>query len=175
MENPTSEIVIESAAVPRNSRKHRRLDDDRHDTGGTDSLFAKTSATSPTHAFTAKPTPSFKDLLMRNVTNLPPESEEIIDEEDIIIEDGEVVRSEINGLPSIAFLDRILSLAKKSLGQTVVIELLGRRIGYATLRNKIYELWKPSQLIKLMNIENDYFLVSFRTKSDYDRILSEEP
>ncbi|KAK8989991.1 hypothetical protein V6N11_064400 [Hibiscus sabdariffa] len=103
------------------------------------------------------------------------ESEELMDEDDIVIEEGDIVRKKINGVISIDFLERILSLAKKSLDHTVVVKLLGRRIGYNTLRNKIYELWKPSQPIKLMDIENDYFLVSFRAHLDYKRILSSGP
>ncbi|KAA3485774.1 hypothetical protein EPI10_029765 [Gossypium australe] len=36
----------------------------------------------------------------------------------------------------------------------MVIKLLGRNIGYATLQNKIHSLWKPSQPFPLMDIEN---------------------
>ncbi|KAL4388355.1 hypothetical protein GQ457_09G021260 [Hibiscus cannabinus] len=92
--------------------------------------------------------------------------------EDDIIEEGEVVRKEIDGVISIDFSERIISLAEKSLEQTIFVKLLGRKIGYTTMRNKIYELWKPSQPFKLLDIENDYFLVSFQVQVDYERILS---
>ncbi|KAK9028777.1 hypothetical protein V6N11_025924 [Hibiscus sabdariffa] len=107
------------------------------------------------------------ESLMQNSIAIPSESEELMDEDGIVIEEGEIVRKEINGVISIDFSERILPLVEKSLEHTVVVKLLGRRIGYNTLRNKIYELWKPSQPIKLMDIVNDYFLVSFRAHLDY--------
>ncbi|KAK8993425.1 hypothetical protein V6N11_033523 [Hibiscus sabdariffa] len=109
------------------------------------------------------------------LTDLLNEIDECIDDDDIEFEEGEVVRNTIDGLISIDFSDRILFLAEKSLDQTVIVKLLGRRLGYTTLRNKIYELWKPSQPIKLMDIENDYFLVTFRSRPDYLKALSNGP
>ncbi|KAK8496074.1 hypothetical protein V6N11_034113 [Hibiscus sabdariffa] len=112
---------------------------------------------------------------MKDFVTVPDKADEIIDEEDIEIEEGDVVCSVLDGLISIDFSERILTLAVKSLDQTMVVKLLGRRIGYTTLRNKIYELWKLSQSIKLMNIDNDYFLVTFGTKLDYLCVLSDGP
>ncbi|KAK9020937.1 hypothetical protein V6N11_010949 [Hibiscus sabdariffa] len=103
---------------------------------------------------------------------------DFFDDEDIDIQEGDVTRSLVDGLLSIEFSQRVQSLAEKSLDQTLVIKLLGRRIGYTTLRTKIYELWKPKQairLIRLMDIENDYFLVSFHARSDYLQALAGGP
>ncbi|GMI66330.1 hypothetical protein HRI_000302300 [Hibiscus trionum] len=158
-------IFDDSASMPRNPKKHRRLDDDPPDGEGAD----------PGRGTAAPSVPSYKDFLVQNSTHLLSESDEIMDEEEIPMEEGDVVRSEVDGMIAIDFSDRIISLAEKSFEQTVVVKLLRRRIGYTTLRNKIYELWKPSQPIKLMDIDNDYFFVSFRTKSDYQRILSQGP
>ncbi|KAE8673137.1 hypothetical protein F3Y22_tig00111810pilonHSYRG00091 [Hibiscus syriacus] len=66
-------------------------------------------------------------------------------------------------------------MANKSFDQIVVVKLLGRRIGYTTLQNKLYDLWKPSQPFRLMDIENDYFLVSLRKRSDFLTALSDGP
>ncbi|KAK9043379.1 hypothetical protein V6N11_071724 [Hibiscus sabdariffa] len=128
------------------------IDDDPSDKGGPESMVATAngSTTNPKHA--GSMASSYKESLMQNSTIIPSESDEIIEEEEIIIEEGEV----------------------KSLERTVVVKLLGRRIGYTTLRSKIYEIWKPSQPLKLMDVENDYFLVSFRSQDDYERILSSE-
>ncbi|KAK9018204.1 hypothetical protein V6N11_001183 [Hibiscus sabdariffa] len=104
---------------------------------------------------------SYKESLMQNSTIIPSEFEEIIEKGDIIIGEGEVMRREADGVISIDFSEQVLSLAEKSSEQTVVVKLLRHPIGYTSLRNKIYELRKPSQPIKLMDIENDYFLVSF--------------
>ncbi|XP_039061888.1 uncharacterized protein LOC120206244 [Hibiscus syriacus] len=66
-------------------------------------------------------------------------------------------------------------MANKSFDQTVVVKLLGRRIGYTTLKNKLYDIWKPSQPFRLMDIENDYFLVSLRTRLNFLTALSDGP
>ncbi|KAK9025195.1 hypothetical protein V6N11_065091 [Hibiscus sabdariffa] len=41
--------------------------------------------------------------------------------------------------------------------------------------NKLYEIWKPSQAFKLMDIENDYFLVTFRSRTDYSHVPAAGP
>lgn len=58
---------------------------------------------------------------------------------------------------------------------TVVIKLLGRSIGFAVLQNKIYNSWKPSMLIKMMDIGNGYFFVRFQSKENYERVFSQGP
>ncbi|KAK8596632.1 hypothetical protein V6N12_065115 [Hibiscus sabdariffa] len=103
-----------------NPRKHRRLDDDPPDGGGLDD---RSEISIPPK--TIPPTPSYRDSLMKDSSNLPSEIDECIDEDDIEFEEGEVVHSTIDGLISIDFSDRVLSLAEKTLDQTVVVELLG--------------------------------------------------
>ncbi|KAK8593713.1 hypothetical protein V6N12_045788 [Hibiscus sabdariffa] len=71
--------------------------------------------------------------------------------------------------------ERVQSLAEKSLDWTIVLKLLGHRIGYTTLENKIQDLWKPKRDIKLMDIENGYFLATFRSHEDYLTVLADGP
>ncbi|KAK9015666.1 hypothetical protein V6N11_006762 [Hibiscus sabdariffa] len=101
---------------------------------------------------------------------------DFFDDEDIDLQDGDVTRSLVDGLISIEFFDRVQSLAEKSFNQTLVVKLLGRRIGYTTLRTKIYELWKPKQAIRLMDIDNKYFLIRLPGLSVtlYQRSIIEE-
>ncbi|KAK8564737.1 hypothetical protein V6N12_058320 [Hibiscus sabdariffa] len=128
----------------------------------------------------AAPTPpmqtSFKDkLLGSDSTKHPMETEEALEDDDIEILEGDVIRSMVDGVISIEFSERIQTLAVKSLDQTVVVKLLGRRIGYETLRNKMYELWKSEQPFKLMDIENGYFIVTFRSHLDFLHVLTDGP
>ncbi|KAK9032377.1 hypothetical protein V6N11_056648 [Hibiscus sabdariffa] len=170
-----SGVLDNGASLPRNSRKHRRLDDDPPDGGGTVDPAATVAGGTLDQVHTVSKAFSYKESLIKTTSAIPSESEELIDEDDIVFEEGDIVRSDINGVISIDFSNIILSLAEKSLELTVVVKLLGRRIGYNALRTKIYELWKPSQPIRLMDIENDYYLVSFRAHSDYKRILASGP
>ncbi|KAE8670910.1 hypothetical protein F3Y22_tig00112044pilonHSYRG00101 [Hibiscus syriacus] len=93
-------------------------------------------------------------------------------DEDIEILDRDVTHEVIDDLIYINFLDRVHDLAFKSLSQTVVIKLLGRCIVCNALCNRIYDLWNPSQALRIMDIENDYLLVMFRSQNDYLKVLA---
>ncbi|KAK8528368.1 hypothetical protein V6N12_074898 [Hibiscus sabdariffa] len=71
---------------------------------------------------------SCKDTFMGENVYVEPMKEEILDEEEIEIIDGDVMGSMIDVIISIKFLDTMQALAKKSLDQIVVNKLLGRRI-----------------------------------------------
>ncbi|KAH1038326.1 hypothetical protein J1N35_040069 [Gossypium stocksii] len=66
------------------------------------------------------------------------------DGEDFELLDVDVMRSSVNGIPSINFSKRVNQILIKDMEYTVVIKLLGRNIGYSTLQNKIYSLWRLS-------------------------------
>ncbi|KAH1083892.1 hypothetical protein J1N35_023653 [Gossypium stocksii] len=70
---------------------------------------------------------------------------------------------------------RIHQLLTKDMENTIVLKLLGRNIGYSVLHNKIYSIWKPQFPFKLIDIENEYFLVKFQNKFDCEKVLSEGP
>ncbi|KAL4280959.1 hypothetical protein GQ457_03G040380 [Hibiscus cannabinus] len=169
-----------SSASTHNPKKQCRRDDEPPDIGDPITGGDKDSSSFVPSPDVPAPQPnhpktfSYKDKLMGN-SPIPSTDDEIIDEEDIEILEGEVLRSVVDGVIHIDFSDRIRDLTIKSLDQTIVIKLLGRRIGYNTLRNKLYDLWKPSQPFRLMDIENDYFLVTFRSHSDLLKVLADGP
>ncbi|XP_038687586.1 uncharacterized protein LOC119986972 [Tripterygium wilfordii] len=59
--------------------------------------------------------------------------------------------------------------------QTLIIKILGRSIGYNFLLRKINNLWRPKAFMELVAIGNDYFLVKFASKDDYDYAKFEGP
>ncbi|XP_039043489.1 uncharacterized protein LOC120182638 [Hibiscus syriacus] len=88
---------------------------------------------------------SYRDRLMADTTLPAFTDDEDIGEDDIEIFESDVKRGMIDELLLIDFSDRVYNLAVKSLSQTIVVKLLGQRIGYNVLRNRIYDLWKPTQ------------------------------
>ncbi|KAK9043145.1 hypothetical protein V6N11_071494 [Hibiscus sabdariffa] len=90
-----------------------------------------------------------------------------LDDDDIDLLEEDVCFGEVDGIPSINFSDRIQQLALKSLDLTLVVKVLGRRVGYNTLHNHIFSIWKPSHSLKLIDIDNNYFLVKFVAHCDY--------
>ncbi|TYI43681.1 hypothetical protein ES332_A01G185700v1 [Gossypium tomentosum] len=83
---------------------------------------------------------------------------------DFELSEDDVVRSMIDGNPSINFSKRVIQILIKGMAHTVVIKLLGRNIGYSALQNKVYSLWKPSQSFRLMDVENGYFWLNSRIR-----------
>ncbi|KAK5834245.1 hypothetical protein PVK06_018122 [Gossypium arboreum] len=51
-------------------------------------------------------------------------------------------------------------------GNSIVEEMIPKK-------NKIYNMWRPSAPIRMMDIENGYFLVKFQNKLDCEKALSE--
>ncbi|PPS19840.1 hypothetical protein GOBAR_AA00714 [Gossypium barbadense] len=102
---------------------------------------------------------SWKDRLTGTGLQIKDKTEEITrekDDDDIDLLEEDIVRT-------------------SDMELTVVIKLLGRKIGYATLQNKIHSLWKPSQPFRLMDIENGYYLAKFQNVGDFERVLSLGP
>ncbi|XP_024039221.1 uncharacterized protein LOC112097863 [Citrus clementina] len=57
----------------------------------------------------------------------------------------------------------------------VVIKLLGRMIGYKVLCNRLESLWSGSQGFTVIDLENDFFLVKFKTEDDAQYALTQGP
>ncbi|MBA0763329.1 hypothetical protein Gotri_012788 [Gossypium trilobum] len=59
---------------------------------------------------------------------------------DLEFEDGDIRRSNLNGIPAIDFSDRITKILIKGIEFTMVVKLLGRNISYGALYNRITSL-----------------------------------
>ncbi|KAK9033944.1 hypothetical protein V6N11_050124 [Hibiscus sabdariffa] len=119
--------------------------------------------------------PSYKDSLLHGTVASPQKDDDIFDDEDIELIEGNITRFVVNGLISVDSSERVQKLTQKSFNQMVVIKLLGRCIGYTSLRNKLQELWKPMQAVKLLDIGNEYYLASFKENSDFMHLITEGP
>ncbi|MBA0805364.1 hypothetical protein Gohar_004885 [Gossypium harknessii] len=95
--------------------------------------------------------------------------------DDLNILDGDIQKTFVNGVPSISFSDRIHKIIIQGMENTVILKLLGRNIGFSVLQNKLYNLWRPSAPLHMMDIKNGYFLVKFQNKLDCERALAEGP
>ncbi|KAK8538825.1 hypothetical protein V6N12_034533 [Hibiscus sabdariffa] len=83
--------------------------------------------------FAASPSlPSYKDTLMASESHRPIMAD-IFDDDEVFLHEGHLTRSDVVRLISIQFSEQVQALAVKNLELTIVIKLLGRRIGYNTL------------------------------------------
>ncbi|MBA0738128.1 hypothetical protein Gogos_011536 [Gossypium gossypioides] len=55
----------------------------------------------------------------------------------------------------------------------VIIEMLGRKIGFNMLSSKLYAMWKLTRSFQLMDLDNDSYIVKFQAKVDSEKALAE--
>ncbi|MBA0730341.1 hypothetical protein Golax_025577 [Gossypium laxum] len=72
--------------------------------------------------------------------------------------EGDVMRSNVNGILTINFSERVQQILVKDMVTTVVVKFLDQNLSYTLLQNKIHNLSKPLQQFHLMDVENGYFL-----------------
>nr|XP_009759687.1 PREDICTED: uncharacterized protein LOC104212176 [Nicotiana sylvestris] len=56
----------------------------------------------------------------------------------------------------------------------VIVKLFGKRMLYQYLRQKIQELWRPMEQIKLIDLGEDYFIIKFVKRENMDTALHQE-
>ncbi|KAE8664438.1 hypothetical protein F3Y22_tig00112776pilonHSYRG00009 [Hibiscus syriacus] len=96
-------------------------------------------------------------------------------EEEIIFQEGDITMDNSGDFSMISFSKRIHDLIDNNMKQVIITRLLGKKIGYKALINIIYALWNPIGNFKLIDLDNDYFLVKFENLEDYTRVLTDGP
>ncbi|MBA0645776.1 hypothetical protein Goklo_013832, partial [Gossypium klotzschianum] len=94
---------------------------------------------------------------------------------DLQFENGDILRSTINGILAIYFSDHLKKFLVNDMETTMVFKLLGRNIGYGVLHNHIVNLWKHSQPFRIIHVANGYYLVRFHNSIDYNTTLTQGP
>lgn len=59
--------------------------------------------------------------------------------------------------------------------QSLIIKLWGRKIGYNFLQKKLQNMWRPKAFMDLVALENDYYLVRFYSKEDFEFARDQGP
>ncbi|KAH9726006.1 DUF4283 domain-containing protein [Citrus sinensis] len=116
---------------------------------------------------------SFKDKLMEDQNEL---EEEILGrEEDLEFEPEDVIVEDKNSIPSISFSGKIQAQLVKPWMNTIVVKLLERSTGYRALCNRLNDLWRTLQGFTVIDLENDLFLVRFKSEIDAQYALTQGP
>lgn len=55
----------------------------------------------------------------------------------------------------------------------LVVKLLGKRLGYTAMKDRLTRLWKLFAGFKLMDIGNDFFMVKFENEMDHTKVMDE--
>ncbi|GAU31323.1 hypothetical protein TSUD_315330 [Trifolium subterraneum] len=57
----------------------------------------------------------------------------------------------------------------------VIVKLLGRRIGYKALENRLKQMWVRKGVINIIDLGNQYYLVAFTNEEDKNAAISDGP
>lgn len=57
----------------------------------------------------------------------------------------------------------------------LIVKLLGRKIGFKALENRLNQLWVKAGVITIIDLGNDFFLVTFTSEKDRDHALQGGP
>ncbi|XP_050231775.1 uncharacterized protein LOC126680661 [Mercurialis annua] len=96
-----------------------------------------------------------------------------LEEFELYDDDVSIVKDGI--LPAIDFSPRVRDELAKPWRTTVVVKLLGRPIGYKNLCNRLDVLWNFTQGFDIIDLENDFFLVKFRSGGDVEAVITGGP
>ncbi|KAK5771206.1 hypothetical protein PVK06_047391 [Gossypium arboreum] len=113
------------------------------------------------------PKATYKFTLMGALSN---PSQNMFVEEDFPFIDGNITEV-IEGVPLITFSDRVQKYIEHKMAKTIIVKLLGKKISFNALLNKVSHLWNLKSPIQLMDLENDFFLVRFYDEDDYNKVL----
>ncbi|KAL4312880.1 hypothetical protein GQ457_01G005440 [Hibiscus cannabinus] len=157
------EEMNSESSDPRLPKKQRRRDEDPPDSEMECDVLSN-----------QRPLLSYKDIVAGGNGPSPIDNNLGFDDDIELLED-DITISNSNGIPSIVFSERVQQLAIKSMDLALVVKVLGRRISYNVFRNRIFNIWKPSHPLKVMDIENNFFLVKFSDRLDYLKVLTQGP
>ncbi|KAK8555155.1 hypothetical protein V6N12_009310 [Hibiscus sabdariffa] len=155
-------------------KKQRRRDEAPSDDTAAAILQSTASMDCDNHELVL-PAISYRDMLTGGSDPVIEDDLISFGDDDIDLLDDDVRTGETDEIPFIIFSDWVKELAIQSMEFTLVLKVLGRGVGYTTLYNRITGIWKPSQQIKLIDIENDYYLVKFSSHTDYIHALTDGP
>ncbi|KAJ8767163.1 hypothetical protein K2173_013560 [Erythroxylum novogranatense] len=77
--------------------------------------------------------------------------------------------------PKILFSDAELEAFCQTWRCAIIIKVMGRTVGYVTLRRRLLQIWNPKGELELIDLPNDYFIVKFSNKEDRDFAMFEGP
>ncbi|XP_050222064.1 uncharacterized protein LOC126672161 [Mercurialis annua] len=113
----------------------------------------------------------FKDKVLQNDRERAYSLAGSLDEFEVTDEDVLVYTNK--SMPSIRFSDRVQTELSKQWKATVIVKLLGRPISYRNLCNRLESMWNFTQGFDVIDLENNYFIVKFRSGNDIDAVLTD--
>ncbi|KAJ4837427.1 hypothetical protein Tsubulata_012759 [Turnera subulata] len=154
---------------------HYKDNDDDHVLLDADGQVMVATATTGLDVQTGDKPMSYLEKLKAGGPEEQQEADWLEEEEEVAVEPGDIITGTEGEIPT---LDLSLSFQKrleKRWEQAVIVQLLGKSISYRVLTAKIRSLWQPVGPFKVIDLENNFFVVKFADKRDYLHCLVDGP
>ena len=77
----------------------------------------------------------------------------------------------LEGMVEVLLSKETKACIKAPWSNTLIVKVLGRIMGFNYLTFKVNTLWNPRTKMDCVDLGNDYFLIKFSDKEDYDKVL----
>ncbi|XP_058786104.1 uncharacterized protein LOC131660794 [Vicia villosa] len=124
---------------------------------------------------------SFRDIMIgqKEVEMEEEVSDTNSDDEEQMEETGGILVQEkkVGGYdcPSFIFTEAEEKRIQRPWRRGVIVKLLGRKIGYKALENRLNQMWVRKGVISIIDLSNDYYLVAFSHEDDKKVAISKGP
>lgn len=78
-------------------------------------------------------------------------------------------------LPKVMFDEKLLSELCGSWQKALVVNLLGKTVGYTIMKEHLTKLWKLQGDFEIMDVDNGFFMVKCDKNGDRENIISQGP
>ncbi|KAK9111909.1 hypothetical protein Scep_019428 [Stephania cephalantha] len=89
----------------------------------------------------------------------------------IRLEEGDIVVDSNDKGEFLRISERLLKLTREPWKYAVVVKLIRRNIGYRTLCDKIKEMWRPENDYRVVDMQNNFFMIQLATAEDMNEAL----
>ncbi|XP_028751595.1 uncharacterized protein LOC114711371 [Neltuma alba] len=74
-------------------------------------------------------------------------------------------------IPEFVLSKRALQKIRKPFKLSLIVKLLGKRLGLNRMEQRIQKMWARSGVVSVVDLSNDFFVVNFSTMDDYELAL----
>jgi hypothetical protein len=118
------------------------------------------------------PKPSFRDKLLGSSQEIPTRERENMIEKNLVrieLEDGNRL------LPKVYLEPTVFQELCTPWKDALVVKLLGKTLGYNTMRDRLHRIWKLQGGFEIMDNDNGFYMVKFDQAADKEKVVTGGP
>ena len=117
----------------------------------------------------------FKDKLLGDISGAYRQAFDFIEQMEYDTEKESPISVLREGMAAINLSLEVMRQIRAPWLRALIVKVYGRAVGYNFLLSGIISLWKPTGKIDCVDLGNEFFLVMFSGKEDYNAVLEKGP